>query len=185
MRKLSLTIALALISGLTLAAIKQVTCSECRDPKTNWLDYGNFAYNQVFGAKATLGLSEGSKMTVVNPQERWALVDLDFVLESSGLTAMLGFLSLEIPSVPEAVQITVYTDTGEVFSSKAIPNGLSLIVGEPVADTGTSSSGSSTSGGSSLGYTTVPSTFRYHFNDGSSGTVSICNPDVRGDCRGA
>lgn len=189
MRMLNLFVLGVMIASTAQGNITQLTCAECRDPRANWEDYGNFAYNQVFGANATLTPSEGSKMTVINPQDRWAVVDLDFVLGDTGMTALLGFLSLEIPSIPDTVQITVYTDTGQVFSTRAIPNGLSLIVGDPPSKTSSGSSGGSrgsrsSSGGGSGGYTTVPSSFRYRFSDGTSGTVSICNPDVRGDCHG-
>ena len=121
MRKLIL---LSTILFSTPAWSAAILCADCRHPDQYPKDYGNFAYNQVFGSGAWLTLSQGDRIQVRNPAGQWAYVDLNFVMDDSPMTVLLGWLSLTLMAPTGAIEISVQSAVGGIFT-------YSVLIGSP------------------------------------------------------
>jgi hypothetical protein len=129
MHKLLLLVTL-LTAASAFAAPMEIKCLDCRDPQLYPKDYGNFAFNQVFGENSWISLSQGSLLKISNRTDRWAMVDLNHTLLYTPININLGIISSEFLMFSPEISITVYTDTGDRFRYPAIPSGSDLIVGE-------------------------------------------------------
>jgi hypothetical protein len=125
---------LVLLFGIGINAhadLLEIKCLECRDPQTHPKDYGNFAYNQVFGPKGWVTGDDRSQMKITNLDDRWAVVDLDHKLIYTPFTFSIGFITMDFVTISPEILIKVYTDTGdmEIYSTRV--SGSDLIVGPP------------------------------------------------------
>jgi hypothetical protein len=141
MRSLLIFLALTL-SGSALADIPDILCNACRSVDDYPRDYGNYAYNQVLGDHPTLSLEEGSRVKVKNPQGDWAIVDLAFVLDQTGLSLSILILSYSFIVPDGTIQIRVQDPDGETLTYEVFVESPDLRVGdgtqtgttEPTAD---------------------------------------------------
>ena len=124
---------LLLIATTASAAAEplEVKCLECRDPHIHPRDYGNFAYNQVFGPQAWVTGNDRSRLKITNLDDRWAVVELDHKLAYTPLTFSVGFITLDFVTLTPEIEISVYADTGLFEQYPTIPSGSEMIVGPP------------------------------------------------------
>jgi hypothetical protein len=125
---------LVLLFGIGINAhadLLEIKCLECRDPQIHPKDYGNFAFNQVFGAKGWVTGDDRSQMKITNLDDRWAVVDLNHKLTYTPFTFSIGFITMDFVTISPEILIKVYTDTGdmEIYSTRV--SGSDLIVGPP------------------------------------------------------
>lgn len=113
------------------ADMVEVLCSACRDPDEFPRDYGNTAYNQVFGQSGWMSLDQADKILITNLNNRWAVVDVNFVLVPLKTSVRFPFLSIEVMVPTEEIALTVFTDTGHVERYRTMISGRDLIVGLP------------------------------------------------------
>jgi hypothetical protein len=111
------------------ADLTEVRCGQCRDVYEHPQDYGNFAYNQVFGSNPTLSFAQGDIMKVVSPSGQWAVVDLNFVSNQTGLSFSIYFLyySLAVPN--GRIQMVVQDPKGNITEFQAYALSPDLEVG--------------------------------------------------------
>ncbi len=107
----------------------KLICADCRDPELHPMDFGNFAYNQVFGSQAWLSPSQGNRIEVRNLQGQWAMVDLNFILQESGLTINMGFLSFSVITPTGSIEIKVQNASGVVITYEVFTGTPDLQVG--------------------------------------------------------
>ncbi len=128
----SLLMLVALIIGATAQAdLLEVKCLKCRDPQLHPKDYGNFAFNQVFGAEGWVTGSDRSRLKITNLDDRWAVVDLDHKLVYTPFTFSVGFITMDFVTLSPEILIRVYADTGDFESYSTTVSGSDLIVGSP------------------------------------------------------
>ena len=182
----SLLILCFLATGNVWADLLEIKCPACRDPHTHPEDYGNFAYNQVFGANPWLTLEEAGKLLITNLDDRYAVVDMDHVLQDTPFSIRIPLLAVDMVVPTDEISIKVFSDTGGLAEYTVHISGLDLIVGpapppvqapyENTTTPGGRRDGSDlNSGGPSPDYDT----------GGGSGSNSICDADVRNDCIGS
>ncbi len=127
----SLLIILSIVySATALADIAVIPCNACRSVDDHPRDYGNYAYNQVLGEHPTLSLEEGSRVQVVNPQGDWAIVDLAFVLEQTGLSFSILVLSYSVIIPDGTIRIRVQDPDGETLTYEVFTDSPDLRVGD-------------------------------------------------------
>ena len=101
-------------SSVMAADLTHVSCMQCRDVYQHPEDYGNFAYNSVFGDDATVSIADGDIMKVEGPNGQWAVVDLNFVLEQTGLSLNITFLSYAVSLPNGQIQMVTQDPRGKV-----------------------------------------------------------------------
>lgn len=124
----SLVLLILLLASSPAWSLKLI-CEDCRNPALYPMDFGNFVFNQVFGSNAWVPISEGGRIEVRNLNGQWAVVDLDYVLQTSGLTINLGFLSIGLIAPTGLIQIKVQTASGALMTYEVFVNSPDLIVG--------------------------------------------------------
>ena len=124
---LSIVFLLAAVDAF--AGPMEIKCLQCRDPQLYPKDYGNFAFNQVFGENSWVSLSQGNLLKISNRADRWAMVDLNHTLIYTPININLGIISTEFVMFSPEISIAVYSDTGNKHTYAAIPSGSNLIVG--------------------------------------------------------
>lgn len=118
--------------GLSAQAdLLEVKCLQCRDPHLHPADYGNFAFNQVFGAEGWVTGNDRGQMLITNLDDRWAVVELDHKLQYTPFTLNLNFITIDFVMISPEIVITVYADTGKHESYPTQVSGHDLIVGPP------------------------------------------------------
>jgi len=130
-------------SASALADITEIRCDPCRSVYDHPRDYGNYAYNQVLGDHPTLSLEAGGRVKVRNPQGHWAIVDLAFILEGTGLNLSILVLSYSIVVPDGTIRIRVQDPNGEMLTYEVFVESPDLRVGdgtqtsttEPTTDT--------------------------------------------------
>ena len=63
-------------STTSLAAVAEFDCDACRDVYDYPRDFGNHAFNLVFGTAQVIDLAEGGRVRITNPAGQSAEVDL-------------------------------------------------------------------------------------------------------------
>ncbi len=124
----SLVLLILLLASSPAWSLKLI-CEDCRNPALYPMDFGNFVFNQVFGSNAWVPISEGGRIEVRNLNGQWAVVDLNYVLQTSGLTINLGFLSIGLIAPTGLIQIKVQTASGALMTYEVFVNSPDLIVG--------------------------------------------------------
>ncbi len=118
-----------LISGPAWAQLAEITCNDCRDVYTYPKDFGNYAFNQVLGSQPTVSLAVGGRLIVKNNQNQKAVVDLAYVLSSTGITLDFGIFSLLLPVPAGEVQVLVQDPRGNRTKYFVLTNSPDLKVG--------------------------------------------------------
>jgi len=154
MRSLLLTL-LMLTGSIASADMRQIECGACRDVYLHPTDFGNFAFNLVFGDQPLLTMADGSQVKIWNPAGQWAIVDLNFVLQEEGLSFSIVFLTINLIAPTGTIQIQVQDPKGQMTEYEVFASSSDLIVGEGSAGTttepATTDSEDATSSGSSGG----------------------------------
>ena len=128
----SLLLLLLLGIGVNAQAdLLEVKCLQCRDPHLHPTDYGNFAFNQVFGPDSWVTGDERSRMKISNLDDRWAVVELDHKLVYTPFTFSVGFITMDFVMISPEILVKVYADTGRYESYVTTVSGSDLIVGPP------------------------------------------------------
>ncbi len=125
-----LLLAAVLVSNVALAAPTPVSCSLCRDVYQHPEDYANHAYNQVFGENPTLSMAEGDLMKIVAPNGQWAIVDLNFILQPTGLSFNIIVLSYSVSLPDGKIEMVVQDPRGGFSNYQAFTQSPDLIVGD-------------------------------------------------------
>lgn len=126
----AMVISMLAASHAQSADLTTVECPQCRDVYRYPSDFGNHAYNQVFGSNPTLGFAEGDVMRVVAPNGQWAVVDLNFVFQEIGLSVNLVVFTYAI-SVPNGkIQMIVQDPRGKISEFEAFALSPDLLVGD-------------------------------------------------------
>lgn len=126
----SLLMLVLLSVGLSAQAdLLEVKCLQCRDPQLHPKDYGNFAFNQVFGPEGWVTGSDRSRMKITNLDDRWAVVELDHKLNYTPFTFSVGFITMDFVTISPEILVRVYADTGALESYSTIVSGSDLIIG--------------------------------------------------------
>ena len=129
MRSLLIVISV-LFSGSVIADSLVIPCDACRSVYDYPKDYGNYAYNQVLGDHPTLSVVEGARMQVKNPQGDWAIVDLAFVLEQTGLNLSILILSYSLILPDGTIRIRVQDPRGSLSTYDVFAESPDLLVGD-------------------------------------------------------
>jgi len=129
MRNLLFLIAL-MTSGGAMSEVTEFDCQPCRDVYEHPEDYGNFAFNLVFGENATLDLTQGNRLRITNPQQQWAEVDLNFILETYGISISIFFITYNITAPNGMVQIVVQDPSGKQTIRSVFADSKDLVVGD-------------------------------------------------------
>jgi len=129
MRKL-LTAILIILSPTVWADPIELLCSDCRDVYDQPIDFGNFAFNQVFGDTPFLSFKEGDKVIVWNTDGQWALVNLDFIVSQTSLSFSLLFISYDLRAPNGEIRIQVQDPRGTLTEYRVIASSPDLTVGE-------------------------------------------------------
>lgn len=88
-----------------------IVCDECRDPHEFPDDYGNFAFNQIFGPDAWLTVEQADDFFVTNLDNQRVYVDVDFVFNGMDIVGM------QVPIWPTfQVQITLALPNGDLLT---------------------------------------------------------------------
>ena len=116
-------------------------CEACRDPQEYPRDFGNYVFNQTTGADPALTMSEANQVLVCNAAGQWAMVDLDFVLTSTGLLFQFGWIAMNLSLPSSDIRISVQDAAGTMTSYSVFSYSPPLAVGDeafsPVSDTDT------------------------------------------------
>jgi len=107
-----------------------VACAQCRDVYEHPGDYGNHAYNQVFGRNPTLSFVQGDLMRIVAPSGQWAVVDLNFIFQATGLSLNLAIVSYAYSIPTGKVQMVVQDPRGGISEFQAFAASPDLLVGD-------------------------------------------------------
>ena len=107
----------------------EIYCEACRDVYTSPEDFGNYAYNSVLGQNPTVSLANGDQLIVTNPQGQWAIVDLAFVMQNSGLSLSLVVVSYLVPVPSGEIEITIQDPRGNITRRRALSGTPDLLVG--------------------------------------------------------
>lgn len=175
-----------LTTGNIWADMLEIKCPACREPHAHPEDYGNFAYNQVFGANPWLSLEQAGKLLITNLDDRYAVVDMDHVLQGTPFSIRIPFLAVDMVVPTDEVSIKVFTDTGSQAAYTVHISGLDLIVGPPPPPSQETYENTTTSGGRSDGSELDNgSPSDTYDTGGGSGSNSICDAYVRSDCIGS
>lgn len=129
MRKCLLLVALV-ICNTALAAPTSVVCELCRDVYAHPEDFANHAYNQVFGDNPTLSFSEGDILKVVAPNGQWAIVDLNYILQPTGLSLNIIVLSYSVSLPDGKIEMVVQDPRGGFSRYQAFTQSPDLLVGD-------------------------------------------------------
>jgi hypothetical protein len=129
MRRLICASLLVLTAGAAAAEPPEVLCSACRDVYEEPRDFGNHAFNLVFGDNPVFGLAEGDKIRVWNDESQSALVDLNFVIESGGLAIDLVVVSFTFAYPTGTIQIRVQDPRGHMTEYEVFAASSDLLVG--------------------------------------------------------
>lgn len=114
-----------------------VSCSLCRDVYQHPEDYANHAYNQVFGENPTLSFAAGDLLKIVAPNGQWAIVDLNYIIQPTGLSLNIIILSYSISLPNGKIEMVVQNPRGGFSRYQAFTHSPDLIVGPdpaPVAN---------------------------------------------------
>ena len=134
-RFLSLSVCLPVCLAANLAwsaSPTSIKCAECRDVYKHPEDYGNFAYNSVFGSRATLGAAQGDLVKVIGPGGQWAIVDLNFVMQSTGLSVNIYFLHYAVALPNGRIQMVIQDPKGNITIREVYSRSPDLVVGNGV-----------------------------------------------------
>lgn len=127
----ALILILCLIGNAAWSAeTTQVSCSQCRDVYQHPEDYGNFAYNSVFGSNPTLSFTDGDIVRVIAPNGQWAIVDLNFVLEPLGLSVNIVILNYAIAVPNGRIQMVIQDPRGDITTREVYALSPDLMVGD-------------------------------------------------------
>ena len=129
MRSVLLTL-LMLTGSMASADMRQIECGACRDVYQHPTDFGNFAFNLVFGDQPLLTMADGSQVKIWNPAGQWAIVDLNFVLQYEGLSFSIVFLTINLIAPTGTIQIQVQDPKGQMTEYEVFASSSDLIVGE-------------------------------------------------------
>ena len=93
----------------------EVACEECRNPEEYPRDFGNQAFNQLFGCNQWLTLAPGDQLKIINLNGESAIVDLNSVV--TGLNFTINTTQFPIPTLFHAgtIQVLVYTKNRNVL----------------------------------------------------------------------
>ena len=129
MRSLLVVISIA-VSMSAWADLPTVHCGACRSVYDHPRDFGNYTFNEVLGDTPSLSLFEGSRVKVVNPQGEWAVVDLAFVLEQTGLSLSILVLSYSVIVPDGTILIRVLNPAGYMTEYDVFAEAPDLLVGD-------------------------------------------------------
>jgi len=151
-----------------------LVCMECRDPISNNVDFGNFAWNAVWGPNRTIGLWDdyaiGGMLKVVNSQGQYVLVWFSDYLHMFGYPTNTMLINVRIPN-------------GQVLIYAVLQVGAELPVGEQAGDPWEPEPGDGGADGEDDPDTGDDSDYGYEppETDPPRGTVEILDPDDNGE----
>jgi len=137
--------ALCLLLPSAVWADLNVFCDDCRTGVPT--DYGNFAYNQVFGTDRWINWDAGDRFSVTNGAGETFRVDLDFEVEATTFGLGLGkcvygfCFNIQIPNYSGDVRVSVRRLNGMEIASYNLelkpadyPVGEDFAAGDPDPD---------------------------------------------------
>jgi len=166
-----------------------IVCDECRDPHEFPDDYGNFAFNQIFGPDAWLTVEQADDFFVTNLDNQRVYVDVDFVFNGMDIVGM------QVPIWPTfQVQITLALPNGDLLTllrsvfQTSLPVPASPDYEQNDDDTNDETSGDSGGdfddggeGENDYGEPDADDDWDDYEDDGHQGTTTIEDPDENGE----
>lgn len=129
----------------------QIICADCRGPAFQ-RDYGNFAFNQVFGENAWVSPELGSELIIYNLQGHSVFVDMNFILSNYTSLNLIDLFEIQFGWPTGDIRIATQT-TAAATDSYDVDLAASLQMGGLSVGwgSGSGSSGTGTGSGSSGG----------------------------------
>jgi len=147
-------------------------CLACRDPMSDSVDFGNFAWNAVWGPNRTPGLwdqfAPGAMLKVMNAQGQFVLVWFSDYIHMFGYPTNTMHINVRLPN-------------GQVLTYAVIQVGIELPVGSVAADTTDPGAGGEGSDGEDDAYWNDGADYEYPEPDQPDGIVEILDPDDYGE----
>lgn len=147
-------------------------CPACRDPMTNSGDFGNFAWNAVWGPNRTHGLwdqfAPGGMLKIMNSQGQFVLVWFSDYIHMFG-------------SPTNTMHINVRLPNGQVLTYAVIQVGIALPVGSIDANATDPGAGGEEPGEEDGADWNDGADYEYSEPDQPEGIVEILDPDDYGE----
>ncbi|MDH4107443.1 MAG: hypothetical protein OEW35_03940 [Gammaproteobacteria bacterium] len=147
-------------------------CAACRDPMTYSVDFGNAAWNAIWGPKGSLDLwhdlAPGGMLKVVNAEGQYALVWFSDYLHVLGTPTNTMLIKVRLPN-------------GQVFEYSVLRIGIELLVGADGGDTAAPGPDSDGADGEDDPEWSDAADYEYEEPEPPRGTVEIVDPDDYGE----
>lgn len=134
MLRAALSILLFLMTTAAFAQHQILLCEDCRDVRNHPQDFGNYAFNELIepipDEQFSIFTTYSTTSYVWNTNNQYALVHLEDILQQTGGSINLGFISIPIEYSSPYVRIRVTTQYGDSISYDVMETSRPLVVGD-------------------------------------------------------
>ena len=133
MHRFVLLLLALLTASAALAQHQTLSCIECRDVREHPYDFGNYAFNMLvepLDDDFSIFTTYTASAYVWNRQQQWALVQLQDIIEDTGVSVYYGVISFPVEKSTQFVRITVQDMYGRTTTYEVFETSRALVVGD-------------------------------------------------------